>query len=114
MTTDDVDEVAVERAVAGDKTVPLSRAEHHAAWQRLERQGKSSRQIARILGVAPRTVVRWRCGEGFPAARPSGGRAPYASSDRRLVCPDCGERFSAHLGRHRRRQHPDAVAGLAS
>lgn len=63
-----VDEVAVERACRGDRTVPLNRAEMLAAWRWLEAHGRSSRDIAATLGVSARAVVRWRCG-GVPMAR---------------------------------------------
>ncbi len=74
MTGDDVDDIAVERACHGDRTVTLNRAEHAAAWRALERQQLPAREIARILGVTPRTVFRWRNGHARPAYRRAGGR----------------------------------------
>ncbi len=107
MTPDDIDEVAVERACQGDRTVRLNAAEHHAAWQQLERRGHSSRQIARILGVTYRTVIRWRTGETRPVARRSDAAT---RQPRPLSCPECPGEFAGHLGRHRRRQHRTEAA----
>lgn len=99
-SSEDVDEIAVERAVRGDKTVRLNRAEHLAAWQILERRGNSSRGIAAILGITPRTVVRWRTGEALPISRPPGLRSPHRR------CQDCPG-HPLNSARHRRAAHPE-------
>ena len=65
-----IDEIAVERAVAGEK-VPLTRAEAAEAWDRLERMGLSAKQIAARLHTTAKTVHRWRVG----AVRPSSSLA---------------------------------------
>jgi lambda repressor-like predicted transcriptional regulator len=54
---DDVDEVAVERAMHGDR-LTLNTAELTTAIRRLSVQGLSLRQIADRLGISPRTVSR--------------------------------------------------------
>lgn len=57
---DDVDWVAVERAVAGDRTISLTPAECADAVRRLNRRGWSDNQIAAQLGLSDRTVLRYR------------------------------------------------------
>lgn len=54
-----VDEVAIELACSGER-VKLSDHELTLALARLEREGRSASEIARLFGVAERTVVRWR------------------------------------------------------
>lgn len=65
----EVDPVAVDRAVQGTYTGTLTRDELALAWERLEAQGCSGRTIAQRLGVAPRTVHRWRTGQHTPKFR---------------------------------------------
>jgi hypothetical protein len=60
----DVDEVAVQRAVSGDRTVPLNPAEMLAAFQELDRRGHTAGRIAELLGVSARSIHRWRGGYG--------------------------------------------------
>lgn len=55
-----VDEVAVHRAIDGDRTVSLTRAERSEAVRILTDRGLSRFEIAERLGVTDRTVVRWR------------------------------------------------------
>ena len=55
----DVDMVAVERAMRGEH-VPLTRAEQIEAVRRLSAQQVSVREIARRLGTSPRTISRRR------------------------------------------------------
>jgi DNA-binding NarL/FixJ family response regulator len=54
-----IDEVAVERAMAGD-WVTLTLAERAEVVRRLTDRGLAAHEIARRLRVAPRTVVRYR------------------------------------------------------
>lgn len=54
-----VDEIAVERAMAGDE-VALTIRERAVAVQRLSQLGLSSRQIADRLRLSDRTVQRYR------------------------------------------------------
>lgn len=54
------DEIAVDRAVAGDRTVRLNALERWAAIDRLDARGMSARQVAEQLGVTTRTVTRRR------------------------------------------------------
>lgn len=70
---DDVDEVAIQRAVAGDKSVPLNRAEFARAHQQLHDAGFSAAQIADRLGVTQRSVDRWNNGHARPISRRPGG-----------------------------------------
>lgn len=59
----DIDEVAVERAVLGGERVPvLTIRERGVAIDNLTARGLSAREIGRQLGVADRTVVRYRTG----------------------------------------------------
>lgn len=55
-----VDDVAVYRAINGDRTVPLTRPERSEAVRILTGRGLSGEAIAERLGVTERTVVRWR------------------------------------------------------
>lgn len=71
----DLDEVAVARAVVGDMSVPLNRAEYAEAHRLLHDQGKSIREIAALLGATERTVDRWNQGHNRPISRRPGGRA---------------------------------------
>jgi len=67
----DLDEVAVDRATRGDRTLHLSPDETRAAWQHLEAQGMTSGAIATTLGVTRRSVVRWRAGWPVGERRPT-------------------------------------------
>ena len=69
MTAVDVDEVAVERACMGDRTVSLNRAEAAEAFRLLDQRGLSANQIADVLGTTARTVQRWRDGDTSPITR---------------------------------------------
>lgn len=55
----DVDELAIERALAGDH-VPLTDAERLEVLTRLVTDGLSDAAIARRMHVTDRTVLRWR------------------------------------------------------
>ncbi|WP_282696304.1 helix-turn-helix domain-containing protein [Streptomyces sp. CC208A] len=54
------DEIAIERAIAGDPPPRLTPRERAAAIQQLSRHGYSARQIAERLRCTPRTVHRAR------------------------------------------------------
>lgn len=54
-----VDHLAVERTVNGDFPQPLNFAEKRLAGRLLLERGIAHREIARRIGVAPRTVIRW-------------------------------------------------------
>lgn len=70
MTTD-IDDIAVERACKGDRTIRLNRAETAAAIDLCRRRGLSDNQTAGLLGITARTVLRVRHGEtATPFARP--------------------------------------------
>jgi DNA-binding CsgD family transcriptional regulator len=58
----DVDEIAVERAVAGER-LTLTLRERGLAIDRLTRAGLSARQIGLRLGISDRTVGRYRAGQ---------------------------------------------------
>jgi hypothetical protein len=69
-----VDEVAVERACKGDRTINLTRLEVAAAVAHLTGKGMNFLQTAKVLGLSDRTVYRIVHGHtAVPCARP--GRA---------------------------------------
>ena len=55
-----VDDMAVARAVNGDRPEHLTPFETRAAVQQLTNQGRSAKDIAALLRVTPRTVTRHR------------------------------------------------------
>ncbi|MCW2702702.1 MAG: hypothetical protein JWQ37_697 [Blastococcus sp.] len=63
---DDIDEIAVERAVAGDNISydDLTAVEQREVVRRLSARGSSIRDIAAQLGTTKRTVSRWRAALG--------------------------------------------------
>ncbi|OPC81831.1 hypothetical protein B4N89_13590 [Embleya scabrispora] len=66
---DDVDQAAVDRAVAGDPLADMTPAERRAAVHVLTvREGLSAEQVAELLRVVTRTVQRARTATG---ARPA-------------------------------------------
>lgn len=54
------DEIAIQRALEGDRGVRLTKAEFTEAVARGTRRGMSAQQIADRLGVTDRTIVRRR------------------------------------------------------
>lgn len=66
---DDVDEVAIARAIDGDRTVTLSASERRLAVQQLHRRNLSDRQIARQLDIPHRSVLRIRQELDLPAVQ---------------------------------------------
>ena len=58
----EVDPIAVERACSGD-SIRLTIRERGIAIERLDRLGLTARAISERLGLAPRTVQRYRAGE---------------------------------------------------
>jgi len=69
----DVDDVAVERACDGDRTIRLEAAELTAAVDLCERRGLSAGQTGTLLGVSARTVAYVRAG-GETTRPPRGDR----------------------------------------
>lgn len=69
--TAELDEIAIERAMAGDP-VPLQPTERIEAVRRLTARHYSTAQIAERLGISPRSVARIRQQHRTPAD----GRAP--------------------------------------
>ena len=59
---DDIDDIAVERAMHGDPLV-LTLPERKLAVQLLTSRGHSALEIARRVRIAPRTVERYRAAE---------------------------------------------------
>lgn len=55
-----IDEVAIERALAGDRTVPLTPAERAEAVRIGTADRLSARDLAELLGASSRTIVRNR------------------------------------------------------
>jgi len=67
VTFTEVDEIAVERAAAGDRSGPLTVAEREAVIRRLHRQGLGDRQIAEHLDIGTSGVQMARRRLGLPA-----------------------------------------------
>lgn len=83
-TKHDVDEMAVERAVAGDP-VDLTVAERREVVRRLHAQGFNDVQIARRAGFTDRTALRIRQELGLAAVEPEPGLSGHfgAAGERR-------------------------------
>lgn len=64
---DAIDDAAVERACAGDRTVRLTNAERREVVARLAGSGLSDQDIARRTGINDRQVIRDRQRAGIPA-----------------------------------------------
>ena len=67
VATGTVDEIAVQRAVAGDTTVTLNKHERCAAVRILHARSYSDSKIADTLGIAAETVLRIRHRLHLPA-----------------------------------------------
>jgi hypothetical protein len=73
--TEVIDEIAVQRAVEGDRGVRLTAGEMAEAFGRLqqERDGQgnflSDAEIAEVLGVDRRSIQRWKNGDSAPIGR---------------------------------------------
>lgn len=65
----DIDEVAVQRRMDGDTTVPLNRAERLDLVRRLNGQGLNDKEIGRRTGIHPDQVQRDRTDLGLPGIR---------------------------------------------
>lgn len=65
---DDVDEVAVDRVAAGDRTVRLTVAERRLVVLRLVEAGLNDQQIEARTGISDRTCLRIRHAEHAPLA----------------------------------------------
>jgi DNA-binding CsgD family transcriptional regulator len=59
-TDDDLDEIAIERAIAGDTRVRLTYGEQIEVVRRMSERGRSIRTIADLLSTSKRTVSRHR------------------------------------------------------
>lgn len=59
-TDREIDPVAVERALRGEADVDLTKTEIRHVIPLMTENGMSAKRIAEVLGVTPRTVVRWR------------------------------------------------------
>jgi hypothetical protein len=77
LMTPDIDDVAVERACKGDRTVSLNRDEMAAAFHQLQARKLSAREIGSRLGVAERTwrITQWRVRRRHPEATRRAGAA---------------------------------------
>lgn len=62
-----IDEVAVQRAVNGDRTLTLNHLERRLAVDQLTNRGLSAAEIADVLGITRRSVTRWRSRIGAAA-----------------------------------------------
>ncbi|WP_406298086.1 helix-turn-helix domain-containing protein [Embleya sp. NBC_00888] len=60
----DVDQIAVDRAVAGDPPATMTPAERYEAVRRLTARGLSADRIAEMLHIVARTVQRARAATG--------------------------------------------------
>jgi hypothetical protein len=59
-----IDHIAVERVTCGQK-LALSTAEKHEATRQMTEAGRTATEIADLIGVTKRTVVRWRTANGW-------------------------------------------------
>lgn len=66
--TPDIDDVAVERACNGDRSIRLNRDEVAEVHRILTARGMGPTEIAEVLGVSSRSVDRWRNG-AMPRSR---------------------------------------------
>jgi WhiB family redox-sensing transcriptional regulator len=92
-----LDMIAVERALSGDEPRPkLTNPEAHLAWRLITspHEEAPNRPVADLLGVAERTVVRWRRGHTRTATvntheTPGGGEMKDRWEDR-AACRQLG------------------------
>lgn len=70
-TRDDVDEIAVERAVMGDPPPALTTAERELVVHRLHREGYTDARIAEHLDIGPSGVWTIRVRLGLPSTTPT-------------------------------------------
>lgn len=109
--TPDIDEIAVERACKGDRSVPLTHAELAAAFHALNERGYSARVIAERLGVTDRTVQRWRSGGSTPKFAGHNRVRVFQDQDEPIPCGECGSVLTRrNMPRHVRKQHEVAEA----
>jgi ParB family chromosome partitioning protein len=73
---DEIDELAVQRAVGGDRSVRLNVSEREEAVRILSQQGLSDSDVAARLGVTARTVLRCRQRYGVGTSAFTLGRRP--------------------------------------
>lgn len=73
---DEVDEVAVLRAVMGEPPAVMTRGERVAAIAQLARRGYSDRAIADRIGITTRSVTRLRSQYGIPSRIAPGDYLP--------------------------------------
>lgn len=76
---DDLDEIAIARAITGDTRVRLNHAEQIEVVRRMSEQGRSIRTIAELLATSKRTVSRHRR-QGF--VPPDRTPPPYGDQSR--------------------------------
>jgi hypothetical protein len=83
--TEDTDEVVVERILSGQPAgAPRHPADTLEVVRRAARMGYSDGQIAHMLGMYRRSVIRTRKQHGIPAALPSdGGKQPVRTAPTR-------------------------------
>lgn len=60
----DVDEIAIERALAGE-AITLTPDEADIAARRAVERGVSDAEVAKMTGACPRTILRWRQSAGI-------------------------------------------------
>lgn len=77
---EDIDEVVVDRLVAGEYC-EASQSEKRAAGIRLFERGFSIREAAVMLRVSTRTSCRWRKAVDLPALSQASGRPSDSPSD---------------------------------
>lgn len=105
---EDVDEIAVERRISGDRTVRLNRDETCRALEILTGRGLSDSTIAATLGCSESLIARWAGGyrpRGLASGRPV-APAEAAVIDRSrtqremLACrKGCGKQCKGGTGR---------------
>lgn len=101
-----VDDMAVERRLAGDLTIKLTIAERRVCVRRLHALGMNDKPIAKRLGISDRTVLRIRKLLGLAANErqlpmPDHGQLPRYR--RGCRCPRCRRANTEHAAAYARR-----------
>ncbi|WP_326813300.1 hypothetical protein [Streptomyces scopuliridis] len=92
--TDDIDEIAVERAVNGERPSSMTTGERVAAARVLDGRGVAITVIAQQVGANPRTVETWKLNQWDP----EGSLRPVKRVREVAPCPSAAA-YKRHLAR---------------